>query len=211
MKLPQSKNPIGLKWVYKLKKDSEGNIIRHKAKTGRTRPQGLDIIRMIFALASNEGWEVYHMEVKLAFLNGGIEEEVYVTQPEGFIVKNKECCVIGWPKLFMAFGKYQEHGTFPENFGFKRCSQEQAVYTRGSGVSIIIGVYADDLIITGMNSEEIKEMSDHDLWSKRIIRSLISSQPMPRRFYSNLAWGIAIRMPHEAKISAMKGSGWHIN
>ena len=45
----------------------------------------LDTIRLILALAAHRGWKIHHLDVKSAFLNGELEEEVYVAQPEGFI------------------------------------------------------------------------------------------------------------------------------
>jgi hypothetical protein len=47
-------------------------------------------VRLLIALAAHEGWEVHHMNIKLAFLNGYLQEEVYVEQPMGFIVAGKE-------------------------------------------------------------------------------------------------------------------------
>lgn len=54
----------------------------------------LDTVQMLLALAANHGWEVHHLDVKSAFLNGELEEEVYVIQPEGFKVKEKEHMVL---------------------------------------------------------------------------------------------------------------------
>jgi len=53
----------------------------------------LDTVKLILAMAANRGWEVHHLDVKTAFLNGELEEEVYVSQPEGYAVKGKEQCV----------------------------------------------------------------------------------------------------------------------
>ena len=50
----------------------------------------IDTVKMILAMAANRGWEVHHLDVKTAFLNGELEEEVYVVQPEGYVVKGKE-------------------------------------------------------------------------------------------------------------------------
>lgn len=50
----------------------------------------LDTIRVILAIAANQGWEVHHMDMKLAFLNGILTEEVYVNQPDVFVVLGKE-------------------------------------------------------------------------------------------------------------------------
>ena len=50
----------------------------------------LDTVRLILALTAHLGWEIHYMDVKSAFLSGYIKDEVYVAQPKGFIVKNKE-------------------------------------------------------------------------------------------------------------------------
>ena len=54
----------------------------------------MDTVRVILALAANYGWQVHHLDVKSAFLHGVLEEEVYVTQPEGYEVKGKEQYVL---------------------------------------------------------------------------------------------------------------------
>jgi hypothetical protein len=54
----------------------------------------LEAIRLLLALASNQGWKVHHMDVKLAFLNGDLREEVYGSQPPGFIERGKEHLVL---------------------------------------------------------------------------------------------------------------------
>lgn len=99
--LPPGHRLIGLKWVYKLKKDEHGVILKHKARfvaKGYVQRQGVDSeevfapvarlesVRLLIALAAHEGWAVHHMDVKTAFLNGNLEEEVYVAQPPGFVV-----------------------------------------------------------------------------------------------------------------------------
>jgi hypothetical protein len=83
--LPQGHKPIGLKWVFKLKRDEAGKIVKHKARLvakGYVQQQGVDFdevfapvarmesIRMLLAVAAQGGWYVHHMDVKSAFLNG---------------------------------------------------------------------------------------------------------------------------------------------
>jgi hypothetical protein len=96
--------PISLKWVFKLKKDEKGLVTRHKARLvarGFIQQEGIDydeafapVARMesvrVLALAAQEGWKVHHMDVKSAFLNGDLKEEVYVRQPPGFAVAGEE-------------------------------------------------------------------------------------------------------------------------
>ncbi|GKD91631.1 zinc finger, CCHC-type containing protein, partial [Tanacetum coccineum] len=98
--LPKNHKAIGLKWVFKTKRDAKGEIIKYKARLvakAYVQEQGIDFdevfapvalietIRLILALAAYHGWQVHHLDVKLTFLHGDLKEEVYVTQPEGFI------------------------------------------------------------------------------------------------------------------------------
>nr|GEW33120.1 zinc finger, CCHC-type [Tanacetum cinerariifolium] len=98
--LPKGHKAIGLKWVFKTKKDANGNIIKHKARLvakGYIQQHGIDFeevfapvarmetVRLLLAIAASNKWEVHHLDVKSAFLHGDLKEEVYVTQPEGFI------------------------------------------------------------------------------------------------------------------------------
>ena len=90
--LPPGHRPIGLKWVYKVKKNATGEVVKHKAwlvAKGYVRQPGVDFdevfalvariesVRLLLALAAQEGWLVHHMDVKSAFLNDELVEEVY--------------------------------------------------------------------------------------------------------------------------------------
>nr|GFA66352.1 putative ribonuclease H-like domain-containing protein [Tanacetum cinerariifolium] len=94
--LPKGKRAIGLKWVFRNKKDKRGIVIKNKARLvihGHTQDEGIDYnepiarieaIRLFLAYASFMGFMVYQMDVKSVFLYGTIKEEVYVCQPSGF-------------------------------------------------------------------------------------------------------------------------------
>ena len=103
--LPRGHRAITLKWVFKLKRDGAGAIIKHKARLvarGFLQQEGVDFddafapvarmesVRLLLALAAQEGWRVHHMDVKSAFLNGDLKEEVYVHQPPGFTIPGQE-------------------------------------------------------------------------------------------------------------------------
>ena len=121
----------------------------------------LDTVRLLLALAANRGWQIHHLDVKSAFLHGDLKEEVYVSQPEGFRVKGMEDKVYKLSKAL--YGLRQAPRAWNtrldkslKSLNFQKCSQEPAVYMRGdSSNGIIVGVYVDDLIVTGANTEQI--------------------------------------------------------
>ncbi|GJZ19420.1 putative ribonuclease H-like domain-containing protein [Tanacetum coccineum] len=98
--LPKGKYAIGTKWILKNKRDARGVVVRNKARLvaqGHKQEEGIDydevlapvarikVIRLFLAFASYMGFMVYQMDVKSVFLYGRIDEEVYVTQPKGFV------------------------------------------------------------------------------------------------------------------------------
>ena len=102
---PKGKDIIGLKWVYKTKYNEDGSIQKHKARLvakGYSQQPGVDFnetftpvarietIRLVLAIAAQLELNVYQMDVKSAFLNVELKEEVYMEQPRGYEVKGKE-------------------------------------------------------------------------------------------------------------------------
>lgn len=102
---PKDKSFVSSKWLVKTKYAPDGSIEKHKARfvaKGFSQNVGIDYeetfapvarytsVRTILAIATSKGWKVHQMDVKTAFLNGKIEEEVYIEQPEGFITHDKD-------------------------------------------------------------------------------------------------------------------------
>ena len=185
VELPADKKVIGVKWIYKLKKNADGKIVKYKARPvakGYTQKQGIDVdelyapvtrletVRLLLALSAKYNWEVHHLDVKTAFLNGEISEEVYVEQPEGFIKKGQEHLVYKLVKALYGLRQaprawYSKLNSCLEKFSFERCPYEHAVYTKKEGDNVlIVAVYVDDLLITGSDVEAVKkfkkQMSD---------------------------------------------------
>ncbi|GJZ42950.1 ribonuclease H-like domain, reverse transcriptase, RNA-dependent DNA polymerase [Tanacetum coccineum] len=97
--LPKGFVPIGLKWLFKIKRNANGSIMKYKAclvaKGYIQQPEidfdevfasvaRLETKRLLIALAAGKGWKIHHLDVKMAFLHGELKEEVYVVQPGGF-------------------------------------------------------------------------------------------------------------------------------
>ena len=121
----------------------------------------LETVRLLMALAANEGWRVHHMDVKSAFLNGDLEEEVYVAQTPGFIETGKEGKVLKLRKALYGLRQAPRAWNLKLDqtllsLGFIRSPVEHAVYMKNSGnARLLVGVYVDDLIITGSSAEQV--------------------------------------------------------
>nr|GFA18477.1 ribonuclease H-like domain, reverse transcriptase, RNA-dependent DNA polymerase [Tanacetum cinerariifolium] len=169
-------------WV-KAMKDPSGNILKHKARLvakGYVQKPGVDFdevfapvarietIRILLALVSSHGWRVHHLDVKSAFLNGWLEEEVYVTQPEGYVKANHPEKVYKLSKVL--YGLRQAPRAWNsrldkclKGLNFTRCGLEYGVYTRKQhGNVLIVGVYVDDLIVIGSCYGDVKYFKEQN-------------------------------------------------
>nr|CAN65499.1 hypothetical protein VITISV_010671 [Vitis vinifera] len=188
---PTHKKAIGVKWVYRTKLNCDGSINKHKSRlvvkgyaqmfgvdfSETFAPVGrLDTIRILLALAAQMGWKIYQPDVKSAFLNGYLEEEIFVEQPEGFVVKGKEDKVYHLKKALYGLKQaprawYSRINAYLLSLGFKKSQSESTLYIRKINADIlIISLYVDDLLVTGSNqclmdkfkveTEEVFEMID---------------------------------------------------
>ena len=103
--LPKNRKPVGSKWVFKTKTDADGHIERYEARLvaqGFSQKFGTDYdetfspvvrlesVRTLIAMSVQHGLQLHQVDVDTAFLNGELEEEVYMRQPEGFVTPGKE-------------------------------------------------------------------------------------------------------------------------
>lgn len=169
--LPKDKDVIGVKWVYKTKLDANGDVQKHKARLvakGYSQQPGvdynetfapvarLDTMRTILAIAAQNKSPVYQMDVKSAFLNGYLEEEVYVEQPPGYEIVGQEDKVYKLKKALYGLKQaprawYSRIDSYFLQNGFNRCNSEPTLYTKMNEQCefIIVCLYVDDLIFTG--------------------------------------------------------------
>ncbi|GAU30980.1 hypothetical protein TSUD_104940 [Trifolium subterraneum] len=177
--LPHGKKAIGVKWVYKVKLNPKGEITRHKARLvvkSFLQKEGIDFnevfapvarmetIRLVTAMAHYNGWSMHQMDVKCAFLNGPLDEEVYVTQPPGFISKEDEFKVYKLHKALYGLNQAprawnKRIDKFLSDIGFNKCVTEHGVYVKNcvKKGTIILCLYVDDLLITGSDEAHIRE------------------------------------------------------
>ncbi|KAK8539410.1 hypothetical protein V6N13_104356 [Hibiscus sabdariffa] len=139
---PEGIKPIGCKWVFKKKTDMDGNVQTYKG-------------RLVAKVAAFHDYEIWQMDVKTAFLNGKLEEDVYMTQPEGFVTPENAGKVCKLQRSIYGLKQASRSWNLRFNeaiqeFGFIRNEDEPCVYKKFSGsiVSFLI-LYVDDILIIG--------------------------------------------------------------
>uniref|UniRef100_A0A251TCA0 Putative copia protein n=1 Tax=Helianthus annuus TaxID=4232 RepID=A0A251TCA0_HELAN len=178
---PLNQTPIGVKWIYKTKYDEHGQISKHKARLvvkGYNQKYGIDYqdvfapvirfdtVRLVLALAAHHGWHLHQMDVKTAFLNGYLKEQVFIEQPEGYVVKGKERKVCKLKKALYGLKQaprawYSRIEGYFATHGFKRCIYEHTLFTKMSKEEkIIICLYVDDLIIASDSLSSIESFKE---------------------------------------------------
>jgi len=177
--VPRSKemNVIGTKWVFKNKIDKQGVIVRNKARLvakGYNQEEGIDFgetyasvarleaVRLLLAYACLKGFRLHQMDVKSAFLNGFIDEEVYLSQPPGFEDHNNPDYVFKLKKALYGLKQaprqwYERLSNFLLSQGYERGKTNKTLFIKNSCNDIIlVQVYVDDIIF-GSNNESLCE------------------------------------------------------
>jgi hypothetical protein len=160
-------NIIGTKWIFKNKTDEHGTVVRNKARLvaqGYTQIEGVDFdetfapvarlesIRILLSIACHLDFKLYQMDVKSAFLNGVLQEEVYVEQPKGFQDPHHPHHVYKLKKAL--YGLKQAPRAWYERLtiyllakGFTRGQPDRTLFIRNQGThKLITQIYVDDII-----------------------------------------------------------------
>lgn len=177
--LPPGKKTVGLKWVFKSKYHSDGSLHKHKARLvakGYSQKQGVDFedtfspvarletVRTFLALAAQLKWPIFQLDLKSAFLNGDLQEEVFVDQPEGFIVAGSEDKVYRLKKALYGlrqaprawYGKVDQYFV---KYGFQRSDYEPTLYKKiyENSDMMLVCIYVDDIIYMGSSQALVDE------------------------------------------------------
>jgi hypothetical protein len=179
VEFPIGRNPIGNKWVFKKKLNAEGKVEKYKAQLvvkGYSQVEGIDFdeifshvakltsIIFLLSIATVFDFEVEQMDVKTTFLHGDLEEEIYMKQPEGYVVKGKNEMVCKMKKSLYDLKQsprtwYKKFDTYMLELGFTRSKEDHCVYFKLIGDHLIyLVLYVDDMLLIGNNKEIIQNV-----------------------------------------------------
>nr|GEW80340.1 retrovirus-related Pol polyprotein from transposon TNT 1-94 [Tanacetum cinerariifolium] len=191
-RLGEGKTIIKTKWIFKNKKDESSLVIRNKARlvaVGYSQQERIaydetfalvariEAIRLFLAYAAHKDFTVYQMDVKTAFLNGILNEEVYVGQPPGFVSKQYPDHVYALDKALYGLKQaprawYDVPSKFLIDSGFQKGSIGTTLFIKKKGKHImLIQIYVDDIIFGSTNPKYCTKFSD--LMVKRFEMSMM--------------------------------------
>ena len=180
VELPSGRKPIGCKWVFKVKYGSDGKVERFKGRLvakGYAQQYGIDYeetfspvvrfssIRLLLAYAVQNDMLVHQMDVVTAFLNGKLEEEIYMEQPDGYIQPGKENLVCKLQKSLYGLKQsprcwntaFREFMTLLQ---FKQSTADPCIYVKVTDIIAVVAVYVDDLIVMTKTAEEMQQIKE---------------------------------------------------
>ena len=175
---PQGTNVVSSKWVLRIKRNAEGKIDKFKARLvarGFTQVYGQDYFdtfapvarlasfRTIIAVAARNDWPIDSFDFHSAYLNGELEEEVFLEQPPSFAFADPEKFVLRLKKALYGLkqGGRRWYETLLElltELGFKRCEADHAIFYKHDDTTLtVLVIYVDDCVITGNSSRQIEK------------------------------------------------------
>ncbi|GKA17883.1 retrotransposon protein, putative, ty1-copia subclass [Tanacetum coccineum] len=180
--LPPGCKTVGSRWLFKKKTDMDGIVHVYKARLvakGYTQLYGVDYeetfspvadiraIRILISIAAYYDYEIWQMDVKTAFLNGYLDEDIYMVQPEGFVDPNhpRKVCKLQRSIYGLKQASRSWNKRFDEEikmFGFTQNLDEPCVYQKASGSNVtFLILYVDDIIIMGNHIPSLQSVKDY--------------------------------------------------
>jgi hypothetical protein len=181
VELPKGKKALTARWIFKVKYDENGNVERYKARLvirGYEQEKyvdyeeifapvlRLDSVRVLLALVAFYDLECHQMDIDTAFLNGELEEEVYMYQATGLEEPGKEHLVCKLNKALYGLKQaprawYKRLTNFLQEKGFTKCLVDSCIWTKKiKGETCIIGIYVDDLMIISKSMSNVNTIKD---------------------------------------------------
>lgn len=178
---PKETNVVGTKWIFKNKSDEFGTIVRNKARLiaqGYSQIEGVDFeetfapvarlesIRLLLAVACALNFKLFQMDVKSAFLNGFLNEEVYVEQPKGFEDPHYPDHVLKLKKALYGLKQaprawYERLTNFLIDKGYKRGGVDKTLFLKFFSSDIMIAqIYVDDIVFGSTLQDKVDEFVD---------------------------------------------------
>ena len=187
---PKGRKVLGSHWLLDVKYHASGAVDRFKARLvvqGNNQQPGIDFgeifapvaryesLRLVLAIATIKDYYIHQMDVSTAFLNGELDIDIYMRQPQGFKKRGKEHLVCKLKKSLYGLKQapriwYQLLHQFLLSNKFSRCYKEYCIYSKKweiNGVieTVIICVYVDDLTIAGSRLSAVNKVKE--ILSKR--------------------------------------------
>ncbi|GJY44575.1 retrovirus-related pol polyprotein from transposon TNT 1-94 [Tanacetum coccineum] len=172
---------IKLKWIYKVKTDESGGVLKNKARLvaqGFRQEEGIDFeesfapvarieaIRIFIAYVAHKNMIIYQMDVKMDFLNGELKGKVYVSQPEGFVDQDNPSHVYKLKKALYGLKQaprawYDMLSSFLISQRFFKGAVDPTLFTRHAGNDILlVQIYVDDIIFASTNTAMCDEFAN---------------------------------------------------
>ncbi|GMG39212.1 unnamed protein product [Aspergillus oryzae] len=179
--LPQGRKAIGCRWVFRIKENQAGEIERFKARLvakGFSQKYGVDYeetfapvakftsIRILLSLAAKYNLTVHQMDVKTAFLNGLLDEDIYMVQPEGYTDEERPDYVCHLKRSLYGLKQSprmwnQTIDKFMLELEFKKCKADHCIYAKWNDQDMIfVALYVDDLVLASNNDELLKSTKE---------------------------------------------------
>jgi hypothetical protein len=180
---PKNKNVIGTKWVFKNKLNEDGHVAKNKAilvckiyaqveaidfEETFSPVTRMEAIRLILAYACSKNIKVYHMDVKSTFINEDLEEEVYIENPEGIQMSEKENYVCRLTKAL--YGLKQAPRAWHSRLD--RYLQQQSFNKVNEDNNLYIKVNQDSILIIEVCVDDIIFGSDDDMMSQKFSKDM---------------------------------------